>query len=271
MSLPVGLHYNIANDRLFTAKELDQFIELYENPQTNEHVLHRFLKEHPKFLFALGAYEALLSEVELPSEADGGSSARNGMRLRLDFLLRDYQGAWDVVELKKPTKRTLVVGPQNRRRFGVELQDSIAQVKTYLDRLHDPSVLSFFTNHGIMIAQPVVWLLIGRDDDLLVSERRRLENDLPHALQIRTYDHLLSLARARQIVMTMPSIVIPTIDRNQTIDDVISEFVKTASERRRHDFQRVADLERRSYALGRPLSSGEMMCFDEDFSKGPLT
>ena len=202
-------------DRLFTTKELDTFVELYENPNIAEREIHAFLKQNPKFLFALGAYEALLSEVIFPIPTQTHPDAS----LRLDFMLKDYRGTWDVVELKKPTPvgKNLIVGSQTRRRFAAEILDAVAQAKTYLEKLQYPVVKEFFAQSGIHIQKPLLYLLIGCDKHLGIDDQRPLERDLPPGIQLRTYDCLLNLAKGRKLIFTMPSVVIPRIDESTEI------------------------------------------------------
>ncbi len=173
----VGVHYRLDTTKLFTNSEIDNFVAQYERADVSENEIHAFLKDHPKFLFALGAYEDFRSELVFPTN---GGSMGLPPRLRLDFLLKDRRGAWDVVELKKPwLPADPIVGLPQRLRFSVPVQDAVAQVQTYLDELASPSVNDWFRESGILLEQPQAWLLIGRDRDLPRGERRRLERHLP--------------------------------------------------------------------------------------------
>ena len=57
----LGLHYGINWPKLFTKREIEEFIQLYEASNTSDQAIHEFLKSQPKFLYALGAYEAAVS------------------------------------------------------------------------------------------------------------------------------------------------------------------------------------------------------------------
>src|SRR5215213_2181542 len=114
-SFALGLHYGVNWPKLFTQQEIDEFIELYERKNPNEQAIHNFLNERTKFLYALGAYEAAISEVSFPSGLTDSSG--RSIQLRLDFLLQDTSGIWDVVELKKADfgELALIVGQVQRR------------------------------------------------------------------------------------------------------------------------------------------------------------
>jgi hypothetical protein len=193
-------------DRLFTIAEIDSFLELYQRPHATEFELHEFLKQNPKFLFALGAYDAAISECQFSTR-----SSVLPANLRLDFLLRNTRGIWDIVEIKKSaiSGNSLVVGKPERRRFSVEIEDALAQIRTYLNVLEHPEVKESFEKAKIFLDQPQAWLLIGRDNDF-VGERRALEKELPHSVRIVTYDELAEFAKQRVLIVTR-SILMPSI------------------------------------------------------------
>jgi antiviral defense system Shedu protein SduA len=169
------------------------------------------LKEQPKFLYALGAYEAAVSEVSFPSGIT--DSTGRPIRLRLDFLLQDTSGIWDVVELKKADfgELALIVGQLQRRKFAAVVESAIAQVKTYLRELDRPEAQESLLDSGIVVEQPQAWLIIGRDKDLPPRERRLLERDLPRQLRLVTYDQLCDLAKQRAVIVTN-AMLLPCIE-----------------------------------------------------------
>jgi hypothetical protein len=68
-------------DRLFISQEIDDFVALYQNPDTTESDIHRFLAANPKFLYLLGAYDKILSEVFLVTGDEVlGRSPLNGRK-----------------------------------------------------------------------------------------------------------------------------------------------------------------------------------------------
>jgi len=213
-SLPpfsMGVRYSLSWDKLFTLEEIDEFVYLYERTSTSEQELHAYLKQHPKFLFALGAYDAAASEVTFPSRIQSDIGER--MRLRLDFLLRDQSGFWDVVELKRADfgDISLIVGQAQRRRFALAIEDAIAQVKTYLRELDETDAQMALLRQNILVEQPQAWLIVGRDKYLPSREKRLLERDLPHPLRIVTYDELCSLAKQRAVILSS-TILLPFVD-----------------------------------------------------------
>lgn len=157
-SFAIWLHYGIDWTKLFTKREIDEFISLYETPNTSEQVLHGFLKRQPKFLYALGAYQAVLSEVSFHSTIEDSSGEL--LKLRPDFFLQEASGIWDVVELKKADcgDLQLIVGQIQRRRFGAAIDTAIAQVKTYLRELDKPEVQRSLVKSQILVDQPQAWL-----------------------------------------------------------------------------------------------------------------
>lgn len=205
--LAVGLHFRISLDRLFTSKEIDDFISVYERSNVTERELSQYLREHPKFLFALGAYNCARPEVEFPT-----TTPELPPQLRLDFLLRDSRGTWDILELKKPAIRDkpLILGLPQRRRFSAELEIAIAQLRTYLYELDRPAVQEYFRSSGMLLVQPQAWLLIGRDKDLPIFDRRLIERDLAHSMRIVTYDELTDLAKQRLLIVSQ-SVLLPQV------------------------------------------------------------
>jgi hypothetical protein len=205
--LSLGIHYGLPWDKLFTRREIDEFILLYERSSTSEHELHAYLKDHPKFLFALGAYEAAVSEVTIPSKSNSVDGDR--LSLRLDFMLKDRSGLWDVIELKKADfgDVALVVGQPERRRFSAKVEDGIAQVKTYLRQLDASDVQAALAQRDIWVYEPQAWLIVGRDKYLSSRERRLLERDLPHYLRIVTYDDLCALAKQRAVIVSSTTLL----------------------------------------------------------------
>jgi DNA-directed RNA polymerase specialized sigma24 family protein len=207
-----GIHYRISLDRLFTAQEVDEFVALYQNRDTTESDIHRFFSANPKFLYLLGAYNKILSEVSFSGTAKVALGERQCFRL--DFLIQHYENIWDVVELKKPTLSgsSLVVGSSSRPRFSRDLQDAIAQVRVYLDELAQTEVQKELEARGIVICRPKAWIIAGRNDDVSVSEKRFLEQSLPHSIQLMTYDDLAELSKQRALIVTK-SIQSPLITR----------------------------------------------------------
>lgn len=207
----IGLHYGINWAKLFTRQEIDEFIALYENSTTSEKAIHDFLKQQPKFLYALGAYQAALSEVSFDSTIKNSSG--EPLKLRPDFFLQETNGIWDVVELKKADfgDLALIVGQVQRRRFAAAVEESIAQVKTYLRELDKPEVQKFLFESKILVDQPQAWLIIGRDKDLPPREMRLLQKELPHQIRIVTYDALCNLAKERAVIATS-AMLLPCIN-----------------------------------------------------------
>jgi DNA-directed RNA polymerase specialized sigma24 family protein len=197
-----GLQYSISFDRLFTAEEVDSFIALYQSRDTTELELHRFFSANPKFLYLLGAYNKVLSEVSFFGKRGSGNEPRKCFRL--DFLLQHYENIWDVVELKKPTfgAGSLIVGSSVRPRFAYELQDAIAQVRVYLDELAQDEVRKELESKGIHVQRPKAWIIAGRNDGISVGEKRFLEESLPHSIHILTYDDLAEMSKQRAIIVT---------------------------------------------------------------------
>jgi hypothetical protein len=206
-TLSLGVHYQVSLERLFTGREIDDFTSIYEREGVREEELSEYLREHPKFLFALGAYHSVMHEVEFPT-----SRPELPPKLRLDFLLRDSHGTWDVVELKKPDigGKDLIVGLPQRRRFAFEVEDCIAQVRTYLDELESPKVQEYFRNSGVFVSHPQAWLLVGRNTHLPQPDRSILERNLMHSLRIVTYDELTQLAKQRLLIVSH-SVLLPSM------------------------------------------------------------
>jgi hypothetical protein len=210
----VGLHYRVSTERLFTIKEIDDFVQLYENAAVSEADIHSYLKQNPKFLYALGAYETYLSEVSLEDKNTYQSSMG---KLRIDFFLKNMRGFWDFVELKKPytSNRALIVGNLARRRFSTPVQDALAQTQTYLNKLADPEIRKELQKIGIELVRPQAWIIIGRSVNMPLHERKILEAELPRPCKLVTYDDLTELAKQRLLVVTS-SFIVPSLPINMT-------------------------------------------------------
>jgi len=216
-----GLHYQVSLDRLFTAQEVDEFIALYQTPETTESALHTFFRSNPKFLYLLGAYSEVQSEVSFRGKVEKTTDRHD--YFRLDFLVKHYQNVWDVVELKKPTLSAgrLVAGPPIRPRFVYELQDAVAQVRIYLDQLAQEEVQAELKTKGIVICRPKAWIIAGRNDNVSIDEKRFLEESLPHSIQLLTYDDLAELSKRHALIVTrsIQSPLITTLEREKSNKD----------------------------------------------------
>jgi hypothetical protein len=198
LHLPGGswsLGYAIDLQRLFMQDEINAFISLYEASSTNEREIHRFLREHPKFLYLLGPYEQAIAEFQV--------SGTRGRRLRTDFLLQHCTEHCDLLEVKLPTK-PLAAGPENRRHFSQAVIEATAQVRTYIAALTNEK--DNLRAHNITIAHPLAHILIGRDEALAPEERRALEAELPRNVRIVTYDDLTRSAEERRLVIAAYSL-----------------------------------------------------------------
>jgi hypothetical protein len=161
--------------------------ELINDPGASEQDLQNFFEEHPHLL-AGGDFERVLPHPALTRTEQGS--------LIPDFMLEpSSEGFADVLDLKLPAAR-IVAGKPDRLRHSAAVSEAIAQLREYRAWFEDPRHReAFHRRYGMLAYKPTVVVVIGRDPDVDPFELRRLWDDLPNYVAVRTYDDLLRRIR----------------------------------------------------------------------------
>jgi len=110
-------------------RNLNKFIELWGNKDTDETTITRFLKEDEnKFILTMQfGVKDIYPEIRCP-EIDSQRES-----VRPDFFIRKTNDICDIVEFKLPRlKKPIVVGNKNRRKFASFFSTYLAQAKAYV-------------------------------------------------------------------------------------------------------------------------------------------
>jgi hypothetical protein len=174
--------------RGFWLPEAARLEELINDPSIGEHDLQAFFEENPHLL-AGTSYDRVVPHPILARDEKGP--------LIPDFMLEPEDGFADVLDLKLPGVQ-LVTGRRDRLHQTAHVTEAIAQVREYRAYFDDPAHRQAVRDrYGIQAYRPVVAVVIGRDPgpgrDRL--ELRRIWDDLPAHVEIRTYDQLLGQVR----------------------------------------------------------------------------
>ncbi|TFH08774.1 MAG: DUF4263 domain-containing protein [Candidatus Thorarchaeota archaeon] len=160
-------------------KRIKEFETILDNPKTNEHDLHSFLKKEA-WMFGVPYSRMAKSEKEIT------------IKSRNDFLLKRLDGYYDVLELKSPKSR-LFVTKGSKKVLSKDSKDAISQVVGYLSDIRK-HYLSIKEQTGMDIFFPKGIVVIGRSNE---SDRDPLKshNEFFHNLEMWTYDDVLTSAK----------------------------------------------------------------------------
>ncbi len=160
-------------------KSLKEFEKLLKKDKVTEPEVHKFLKKNT-WMFGTNYSKMFKSEKVITI------CSRN------DFLLKRFDGYFDILELKSP-RFELFVSVGKKKALSKELKDSISQVMVYLAeaRTHylpikDKAEVDVFLPEGIIV--------IGRrnDEDRILL---KIHNEFLNKIKIWTYDDLLDTAK----------------------------------------------------------------------------
>ena len=174
--------------RNFWLPEAARLEELINDPSIRENDLQAFFEENPHLL-AGTSYDRVVPHPILARDEKGP--------LIPDFMLEPQDGFADVLDLKLPGVQ-LVTGRRDRLHQTAHVTEAIAQVREYRAYFEDPAHRQAVRDrYGIQAYRPVVAVVIGRDpgpgrDHM---ELRRIWDDLPAHVEIKTYDQLLRQVR----------------------------------------------------------------------------
>jgi len=165
--------------------KIKEFNSLIDGKKTNERQIHTFLRENT-WMFGTNYTRMFHSEKVIT------------IKSRNDFLLQNFSGNYDIVDLKSPNADLFVTTRGKRQTLSKDLKDAISQVMFYLAeaRTH---YLTIKEDTGLDIYFPVGIIVIGRRKD---SDKKFLQihNEYLNKINIITYDELLD--RAKKTVET---------------------------------------------------------------------
>ena len=174
--------------RHFWLPEAARLEELINDPSVREHDLQAFFEENP-YLLAGTSYDRVIPHPVLARDESGP--------LIPDFMLEPKDDFADVLDLKLPGV-PLVTGRRDRLHPTAHVTDAIAQVREYGAYFEDPAHRQAVQDrYGLRAYRPTLAAVIGRDPgpDRDPFELRRIWDDLPRHVRIRTYDQLLQQVR----------------------------------------------------------------------------
>ena len=160
-------------------RKIVEFKKLLENSDVNELKIHKFLKDNT-WMFGTEYTKIVKSEKNMT------------IKSRTDFLLKRFDGYFDILELKSP-KCKLFTGYRNKKTISKDLKNAISQIMIYLADART-YYLSIKDQSGIDIYFPKGIIVIGRrkkeDAELL-----KIHNEFLHNIEIWTYDDLLDIGK----------------------------------------------------------------------------
>jgi len=151
-----------------------EFEKMIDNSNLKEKDYQKILEKNPWFFG--GEYIKAYSQ------------KRAGAELIADFLLENYDGFHDVVEIKRPDHK-IFVGPGNNLKPSSECMCGVSRIMDYLD-YYERNVQEEYWKTGKEIYKPRGIVVIGRNQNI---NRRKLRqfNSYISSIEIWTYDDLL--------------------------------------------------------------------------------
>jgi hypothetical protein len=193
LPLPDGSEWIARGNVIEPLKRFSQeslaYLESLINMGAKENEFQRFFEKFPEYLLVLGGYARLHPQIILRED--------DGKKLISDFFLEKINSDFcDICDLKRPTEE-LVRYQNNRNRFRDVVMEAVAQLNYYRDWFEDKRHRNeFYTKYGLKAFRPNVVIIIGRRTNYYEDiERIRLESNLPHWIQLNTYDDVVDRAR----------------------------------------------------------------------------
>jgi len=179
-------------ESLDLAAAVEEFEALLNSPRAKEVDLQRFFEGHPGFILT-DDYRSARPHLLLESATNDRGP------LIPDFVLEPVErsGLADLLEIKLPSARVLVL-KQSRLRFSASVVEACAQLREYSAFFDDQSNrFAVQEKYGLTAYRPRLFVIIGRRAKADPLEVRRVYDDLPRRIEIRTYDDLLEKMQAR--------------------------------------------------------------------------
>lgn len=182
----------VAHPTLFEPCEIALFEDrILANPQATEHDASEFFARHPKFLF-LGLGAEIRREVVILAQGDKRTR-------RVDFFRRSFGEAfWDIIELKGPTKPSVVAAESGHPRPSSAMTEAINQAEDYRDLIIADDSLRYRLWHlGIAVCRPQILVIVGQHPDEVPPETLAALYDRIRrgSIEARTYTDIYRFAK----------------------------------------------------------------------------
>jgi len=192
-------HQNLHNilhvtdsESLELADAIEEFEDLINFKRATEADFQRFFQRSPTFILT-DEHKKAHPHVVLQSVSG------SGRKLIPDFVLEpaDRAGLADLLDIKLPSAQVLVL-KRSRPRYSAAVMEACAQLREYSAFFEDPkNIAAVQTKYGLRAYRPRLFIIIGRKPNLDPMVARRISDDLPPRITIRTYDDLLERMRSR--------------------------------------------------------------------------
>lgn len=174
----------LLNARNLWLTQVEEFEEIIGKEYVSERSIQQFFVRNPHFLQGLD-YSKVYSQVVLEREEEG--------TLIPDFMLRPLGSEYvDILDLKLPNKR-VITGGKDRKAFSAAVTSAVAQVREYRDYFENTNYRQKLKDRlGITAFRPKCIVVIGtKPKDIHETTFRQILDDLPHHVNVLTYDALL--------------------------------------------------------------------------------
>lgn len=185
---------------------IEEFEWLVNEPKVKEADFQSFFEQNPEFLFLLGNYDDVRSQVTVRVES-AISPLTGTSEFRPDFFLHDLStGLWDALEIKKAHYQTrLLIGSGRNVHDTLApshvLNKALAQVAQYREVLGQATARDYLLReYGMRTARPRCVLLMGLEKNFPTSrsfttQQLVREVGANSGVDLITFDRLLKLAR----------------------------------------------------------------------------
>ena len=175
------IHLEKQKSRIPELKQrLKEFEGLLKHPKINEQKIHKFLRNNI-WMFGTNYTRMFKSEKVMTINS------------RNDFLLKRFDGYFDILDLKSPKFELFVKSRGKKRVLSKYLKDAISQMMVYLAEART-FYLSIKKQTGLDVYFPEGIIVIGRrkDED---KELLKIHNEFLNKIKIWTYDDLIDTAK----------------------------------------------------------------------------
>ncbi len=164
---------------------LKEFESMLENPDLSENDFKQFFKKNPWLLGVGLDYEEISSE------------QRAGAHLQVDFLLKTYEGYYDIMELERHTDEVMV-GTDKDWKLSSKCEASLWQIHRYMEYCERNVAYESYES-GINVYKQQGFIVIGRAKDENIEKLRSVNSRYNH-IKIFTYDDVYQ--KAKRVIET---------------------------------------------------------------------
>jgi hypothetical protein len=184
------------------ANAIEEFEDLINFRRATEADFQRFFERSPSFILT-DEHKRAHPHIVLQSDS------RSGRKLIPDFVLEpaDRNGLADLLDIKLPTAQVLVL-KRSRPRYSAAVMEACAQLREYSAFFEDSQNITAVQNkYGLKAYRPRLFIIMGRKQNVDPLIARRVSDDLPPRITIRTYDDLLQRMQSRLERLKGPTVI----------------------------------------------------------------